>query len=87
VTPKELTDAVVPVAATAAAAAAAVAAAGIDRAECAAKVKGICGTDPAAWASLLEGLAVLGFAFSLEELAKVAEPLAYDLAGIIAEAG
>lgn len=57
--------------------------AGLGRAECRTKVKGICGTDPTAWANLLEGLAAIGFAFSLAELAQVANGLIDGLAPII----
>lgn len=60
--------------------------AGLENAECRSKVKGICGTDPSAWAELLGGLAVLGFAFSLRELYEVARPLADELAPVIAKA-
>lgn len=60
--------------------------AGLENASCRSKVKGICGTDPLRWAGLLEGLAALGFAFSLEQLAEVAEPLVDELAGVLAAA-
>lgn len=60
--------------------------AGLSRAECRSKVKGICGTDPAAWANLLAGLAVLGFAFNLKDLYGVAEGLVGDLSTVIKEA-
>lgn len=59
---------------------------GLENAECRSKVKGICGTDPSAWAGLLEGLLALGFAFSLRELVEVANPLVGELAGIIDQA-
>jgi hypothetical protein len=60
--------------------------AGLTDAECRAKVKQICATDPNAWASLLEGLAVLGFAFSLRDLYEVAQPMVSELEPIIARA-
>jgi hypothetical protein len=60
--------------------------AGLENAECRSKVKGICGTDANAWANLLGGLAAIGFAFSLRELYEVAEPLAKELAPVIAKA-
>lgn len=59
---------------------------GLENEACRSKVKGICGTDPSAWLGLLEGLAVLGFAFNLRELYGVAEGLVGDLSGVIREA-
>lgn len=59
---------------------------GLENAECRGKVKGICGTDPSAWAGLLEGLVALGFAFSLRELVEIANPLVGELSGIIDQA-
>jgi hypothetical protein len=59
---------------------------GLENEACRSKVKGICGTDPSAWTALLEGLAVLGFGFSLRELYTVAERLVGDLSGVIREA-
>lgn len=56
---------------------------GLNNSECRAKVKGICGTDPLAWAKLLGGLAALGFAFDLRALAKVANEVIGDLVPII----
>jgi hypothetical protein len=41
---------------------------GLGRAECRAKVKNICGTDPSQWASLLEGLILVGVAFNIEDM-------------------
>lgn len=86
VTPAELTRAAEDAAAATAAVALVVAAAGLNNAECAAKVKGICGTNPAAWAELLAGLAVIGFAFDLAALYEVAKPLVGDLEPIISRA-
>ena len=59
---------------------------GLENESCRTKVKGICGTDPAAWANLLAGLVAIGFAFSLEELAAVARPIVSELAPVIAKA-
>lgn len=59
---------------------------GLENAECRAKVKGICATDPSAWANLLGGLVAVGVAFNLRELYGIAEPLVADLAPIIREA-
>lgn len=56
---------------------------GLNNSECRSKVKGICGTDPLAWAKLLGGLAALGFAFDLRALAKVANEVIGDLVPII----
>ena len=42
--------------------------AGLGRAECRTKVKGICTTDPSAWANLLLGLTAIGASFSIAEL-------------------
>lgn len=59
---------------------------GLDNQACRQKVKGICATDPTAWANLLGGLAVLGFAFSLKDLYGIAEPLVGELASVIEQA-
>lgn len=60
---------------------------GLGRAECRAKVKGICGTDPSQWAKLLEGLALVGIGFNIKELIEaivgVAETVAPELEGFI----
>lgn len=60
--------------------------AGLDKAECRGKVKGICGTDPSAWGNLLAGLAAVGFAFNLRQLYAVARPLVEELAPVIRKA-
>lgn len=60
---------------------------GLENAECRGKVKGICGTDPSAWESLLSGLAALGFLVSLPELVKLANGVADELVPIIKQAG
>ena len=59
---------------------------GLENQSCRSKVKNICGTDPAAWANLLGGLAAIGFAFSLKDLYGVAEGLVGDLSAVIKEA-
>lgn len=62
--------------------------AGLGRAECRTKVRGICTTDPAAWADLLAGLTAIGVGFSIAELIQLgiegvgqARPLVDTLAG------
>jgi len=59
---------------------------GLENEDCRQKVKGICATPTNVWADLLAGLAATGFAFSLLELAEVAQPIVLDLAPVIAEA-
>jgi hypothetical protein len=61
--------------------------AGLDKAECRGKLKGVCSTDPTAWANLLEGLVALGVGLTLadllrycEDAVKLAEPVVHDLA-------
>lgn len=56
---------------------------GLDNSSCRSKVKGICGTDPLAWAKLLGGLAALGFAFDLRALTEAANAVIGDLVPII----
>ena len=70
---------------TAAALLALEAATGLDGAGCRSKVKGICGVDPAAWANLLAGLAVLDFTLSLRAIADPARALVHDLDQVIAQ--
>lgn len=53
--------------------------AGLGRAECRGKVKGICQTDPSRWGGFLAGLAPLGVLIDLQALAKAAE-LAAEIA-------
>lgn len=60
--------------------------AGLERPECRAKVKGICGVDPSEWANLLEDIALIGVGLSLRDIfdlvqegAKIAEPVIHDL--------
>lgn len=60
--------------------------AGLGKAECRTKVKGICSTDPSLWGDLLAGLVAIGVAFNLRELYAIAEPLVAELAPVIAEA-
>lgn len=60
--------------------------AGLSNAECRQKVSRVCQTDASSWANLLGGLALLGFAFSLEELVGLARPLVDELAPIVRQA-
>jgi hypothetical protein len=61
---------------------------GLGRAECRAKVKNICGTDPSQWASLVEGLVLVGIGFNIEELVNavvdVASTVVDSIEGLIA---
>lgn len=45
---------------------------GLGRAECRAKFRGICGTDPTQWTRLLEGLVLIGLSMSIEEMIRAA---------------
>lgn len=60
--------------------------AGLSSAECRGKVKGICGTDPLAWAGLLEGAVFLTGALSLRELVPIGRTVIADLGSVIREA-
>lgn len=60
--------------------------AGLSSAECRGKVKGICGTDPRAWAGMLEGAVLLTGALSLRELVPVGRTVIGELSGLIREA-
>lgn len=60
--------------------------AGLDRAECRAKVKGICGTDPTAWAGLLASLAAVGVAFDLKAVCDAGETIADAVVGLVKQA-
>lgn len=59
---------------------------GLENKDCRQKVKGICATPSNVWEDLLAGLVATGFAFSLVELAEVAEPLAMELVPVIEQA-
>lgn len=59
---------------------------GLENEDCRKKVKGICATPSNVWSELLGGLAAVGFAFSLAELAEVAQPIALELVPVISEA-
>lgn len=59
---------------------------GLDRAECRAKVKGVCGTDPGQWAGLLEGLLLVSGVISLREVVDVCRPLVKPAAEFIRQA-
>lgn len=50
--------------------------AGLERPECRAKVKGICGVDSSQWTNLLEGLALLAAGVSLADIFQLAEDAA-----------
>lgn len=56
--------------------------AGLQDAECRSKVKGICGTNPAQWAKLLEGIGLVVGLVKLDEVVALCRPLvrpAFDL--------
>lgn len=59
---------------------------GLENAECRGKVKGICGTNPAAWESLLAGIGVIGFGFSLKEIYALVRPLIAEGASVMRQA-
>lgn len=58
---------------------------GLENESCRTKVKGICGTDPAAWESLLLGIAAVGVGFSLGDIIEAAGNLVDDAGGLLAE--
>lgn len=60
--------------------------AGLESAACRSKVKGICGTDPSAWAGLLEGALLLTGALSLRELVPVGRVAVHELSDLIKQA-
>lgn len=49
---------------------------GLGRAECRGKIKNICATDPAKWAGLLDGLALIGVGLSLEQIFRLSAEVA-----------
>lgn len=59
--------------------------AGLDNAECRRKVKGVCGTDPGAWAKLLAGAALVAVPFGLAELVQVAKVVIDESRDVMAE--
>lgn len=59
---------------------------GLENEDCRKKVKGICASPTSAWGDLLAGLAATGFAFSLLELAEIAQPIVLELVPVISEA-
>lgn len=59
---------------------------GLDSKTCETNQKNLCGTDPTKWLNLLEGLAALGFAFDLRELAAFANSLAGDVEPLVKDA-
>lgn len=54
---------------------------GLDQAGCREKVKGVCGTDPLAWAGMLAGIAAFGLAIDLDEVISIGQEMVGDLAG------
>jgi hypothetical protein len=60
---------------------------GLENASCRTKVKGICGTDPAAWAALLAGAAVLGVSFDLGDIVDAALALLDETTTLIGDIG
>lgn len=60
---------------------------GLENQSCRGKVKNICATDPLAWASLLAGVAAVGVAFDLADVAKVAVALVDETDQLIGEFG
>jgi hypothetical protein len=60
---------------------------GLDNASCRSKVKGICGTDPLAWASLLAGIAAIGISFNLGDVVEAALTILDDGSKLIDELG
>lgn len=60
---------------------------GLDNASCRAKVKGICGTDPIAWASLLAGVVALGVSFDLADIVTAALAILGDVDSLISDIG
>lgn len=59
---------------------------GLSNSDCRSKVKDVCATNPAAWESMLGLLGVIGFSFSLEELANDAKPVVGTLTDVIRQA-
>lgn len=56
---------------------------GLENADCRSKVKGICGTNPAAWENLLAGIAAIGIAFSLQDIVDAANAIFTDASELI----
>lgn len=56
---------------------------GLDRAECRAKVKGVCGTDAGQWGDLLAGLGLVVGVLELRELVELARPMVRPAADFI----
>lgn len=59
---------------------------GINSNDCQGNQKALCGTNPGQWLKLLEGLALLGFAFDFKELVAFAEKLAVEAEDLILKA-
>jgi hypothetical protein len=60
---------------------------GLGNADCRAKVKGICGTDPLAWAGLLIGITALGIEFDLADIVDAALTILDDTYELLADVG
>lgn len=60
---------------------------GLDNAACRSKVKGICGTSPAAWENLLAGIAAFGLAFDLADIVSAAVAILGTAENLIAQVG
>lgn len=58
---------------------------GLENQSCRSKVKGICGTDPAAWANLLAGAGFLAIALDFQEFVDAAETVAEGIGAAIGE--
>ena len=61
--------------------------AGLENADCRSKVKGICGTSPAAWESLLVGIASAGLLFDLPAIVESAALLASPVVALLDQVG
>lgn len=59
---------------------------GLENQACRSKIKGVCGTDPAQWSSLLAGLGIVTGLLSLEEIVKLARPMVGLGAALVREA-
>lgn len=61
--------------------------AGLGRAECRAKVKGICSTDPSQWDNMLAGLLALDFGIGLRELIEAGNAIVSTVGSELADVG
>jgi len=60
---------------------------GLDGSACRAKVKGICGTDPAAWAALLAGVAAVGVSFDLADILELVVQAMGEIDSLVGDLG